>query len=466
MKLASCASIFMLICAVSACSDVQKSSESKELSTVAPNRKNAIEIASIKSEIRALTHANAGNKNTKDRVRALLDSRLAALKTLQGPVTEAEKLNRSVGVWNQLWSDEENPQVIQPPGVTNVESQVYQVILDDNTGYNFGLRNGPFGEGLFIIRFDVTDGTDSKVVTFTNTYFRQGKFAYGENLVQLAKNIGAGTAANVVERQAPKFPRGPIGSQSPLFTDYIDVDFRIVTVPNSVTKHLDMFVLEKTYTPIFDLSYQDVRRKAETSRLKKDLSLNVTALAASNDSSPNAAALVKSKVELLSLISPPPVIGEQFKSLVGAWRLLWSNENVVSDRGPKPEKVYQIISPSSRIYNLGERKTPTGSVVFSITTPVTLQEDGFFIQFDGAFLRNTPFTKDESLSKIGLALETDPALAGFVKREAGKFPNGPIGATDLIKNLFLDDSLRVTKGTNASTGTEEIFVLEKADFVR
>ena len=444
-------------------------------------------LGATKDEIKALGFATAGKKPVRERVRTILNDRISKLQAASPKLTEDEKLARTKGAWHQVWSDEENPQVQQQPGVTAIEQQVYQVVLDNGVGFNFGLREGPFGppggdgkpsqgKAIFIIRFEVSGGAASKIVTFTNTYARPGTFANLEPLETLAASIdGCAKSADataclaplrIQERQAGRFPRGPIGSQSPLLTDYIDGDFRVVTVPNSVTNRLDLFILERTKAPVLNLTYQDALVAKEKRRLRDSLRFVANRLQNSRDRSASATATLTPIFEQLSLLAPPDAnIRRQLDSLTGAWRLLWSNENVSTDTQQAPGRVYQLVTPRY-VFNLGERPTPAGPAVFALRTPITELPDGFRIKFDQAYSRSGGFKLGESLSSISAALESDPAKAEFQPRNAPAFPNGPIGATDDLRNLVLDGDLRVTQGKNASTGADEVFVLEKATTVK
>lgn len=207
----------------------------------------AARIAQIKAEIRELALANISRTDNRVEVRQQLNLLVLELQSLwQVPSTEVvSSLNQ--GAWRQIWADESNP---EPPGFTQDFTQVYQTITPFGFGYNFGLRRGPNGPVLFLLRVEASLSGVVATAEITKSLGRPTILQKGEDLMALTYQMEAGTAPGVVERTAGRFPRGPIGARSQLTVNYLDQDLKIGVAPNSYTGFLEMFVLERVISPV------------------------------------------------------------------------------------------------------------------------------------------------------------------------------------------------------------------------
>lgn len=77
-----------------------------------------------------------------------------------------------------------------------------------------------------------------------------------------------------------------------------------------------------------------------------------------------------------------------------------------------------------------------------------------------AFTRSTALATDEDLMSLSYSVENKTA-AGVIERDAGKFPNGPIGARSELTVLYLDQDLKIGTAPNAYSGYNELFIMER-----
>lgn len=154
---------------------------------------------------------------------------------------------------------------------------------------------------------------------------------------------------------------------------------------------------------------------------------------------------------------------EELDVLVGSWKEVWADDIEPQRPGFETDRdgVYQVITADGYFYNIGELDGPLG---FTAT----------------GYLRG-----EYSDAGINLAIEfTDLGiLFGGIDRvenlrdqidaiESGEknliptpgnptFPNGPIGATGVIRNLYIDDEIRIATGSNDADGVQDLYVLTR-----
>jgi hypothetical protein len=169
---------------------------------------------------------------------------ISDLQQLAPSMTFEKKLEMSKGVWQEVWSDEQNP---LPPGFKILRPQVFQVVLPDGVGFNIGVRSAPFGIATAFIKLQATADLEKERtnVEFLKTYSKPGDLASEKSLSELVAGILDGSRTDVTVLPDSPFPRGPIGAKGTLETVYVDEDIRIVRGPNVYNNVVDTFVLKR-----------------------------------------------------------------------------------------------------------------------------------------------------------------------------------------------------------------------------
>lgn len=152
----------------------------------------------------------------------------------------------------------------------------------------------------------------------------------------------------------------------------------------------------------------------------------------------------------------------------GSWQQIWSDERDNSPPGAPAQdltQIYQFISAEGWGFNFGERKISADqSITFALAVVGSISGNQQTTEITQAFLRPSSLSKGESLADLSANIRSG-GRSGFDPREAGKFPNGPIGAKGILNLQFLDQDLKIGYSPNVFTGQIELFVLRRADFV-
>lgn len=166
------------------------------------------------------------------------------LQKLAPSSTFEQRFQKTIGVWQEVWSDEQNP---LPPGFKILRPQVFQVIRADGIGFNIGVRATPFGIGTAFIKLRASADAEKQRtnVEFLKTYSKVGDLATEPSLPALVQDILDNTRADITELPDSPFPRGPIGAKGTLDTVYVDDELRIVRGPNSYSDVVDTFILKR-----------------------------------------------------------------------------------------------------------------------------------------------------------------------------------------------------------------------------
>ena len=201
----------------------------------------------LKMQISELAHANMERTDNWPEVRQQLDGLIAELTREAGAATPEDVIEFGGGSWQQVWSDESNP---EPPGFARVWPQIFQVVTPFGYGYNFGVRKAPWGDDItFILRVKVgVDGTKA-LAEITDAFSRPGRLQPGEDLYSLALAIEAGTAPGVEKRESGRFPNGPIGAKGEFETLFVDHSLKVGIAPNSYSGKPELFVMERKAGP-------------------------------------------------------------------------------------------------------------------------------------------------------------------------------------------------------------------------
>lgn len=180
------------------------------------------------------------------------------LKEVAPKKSYEETLRLTLGSWQEIWSDEQNP---LPPGQKILRPNVYQVLREDGVGFNFGVRSISLPNGAQILAtsviqlaFEAAPESVETKVTFLKTFSKAGGLESESSLAALAEGLLDGSRVNdrpngYKQDEERRFPRGPVGATGTLETVYIDENLRIVQGPNPFSKVVDTFILVRNDSP-------------------------------------------------------------------------------------------------------------------------------------------------------------------------------------------------------------------------
>ena len=151
----------------------------------------------------------------------------------------------------------------------------------------------------------------------------------------------------------------------------------------------------------------------------------------------------------------------------GSWRQVWSDERNNTPGAPTPDltQVYQVVSADGWGYNFGVRYvTPEMPITFSLGVVASLEENRQTTEIVSAFVRNSALKKGEALTELATRIHSGKSK-DFIQRNAGVFPNGPIGAKAILTILYIDKDLKIGVAPNVYDGKSEMFVMHRQDTV-
>lgn len=198
-------------------------------------------LAELKSQIIAIATTNQEDLTNLANVRAQLDPLVAELAGLQSLSAE-ESLERKVGSWQQLWTDDADDLKSNNLFVTVDRKQTFQVVRNDGIFYNvsviklpLGLRFSAFLEGAYAPAGDVLS------LEFKSLRLRIG--GLGDVTGTVEKAVNNELIGLVPFPGGAKRPNGPVGVKGEIKTVFIDEDLRVDYGKNLDDGILDLFVL-------------------------------------------------------------------------------------------------------------------------------------------------------------------------------------------------------------------------------
>ena len=200
----------------------------------------------LKASIEQIALQNMTNIGSRPEVRRQLDKMIVELRQEAGAVNEAAWVRYAPGSWQQIWSDERD---MSPPNAPQQNlAQIYQYVSVEGWGYNFGERLIP-GRGAVTFALAVQGSVQGHEQTteITKAYFRASELLRNEDIEMLSVALqnGAGESVSFVEREAGKFPNGPIGAKGVLSLEFLDQDLKIGYTRNVYTQDLELFVMKR-----------------------------------------------------------------------------------------------------------------------------------------------------------------------------------------------------------------------------
>lgn len=201
-------------------------------------------IQELKKQITDIAWQNISNETNQAEVRAMLDPLLIELEGLKPAVTQEDLVKFSPGSWQQIWSDE---MMMDPPGAPRRDlTQIYQVVNPAGWGFNFGVRILNDSRITFGLGVVASVNGNEQTTEITKAYMRNSGLVIGESLGDIAQAIYEGKSPDFQERNAGRFPNGPIGARGILTIRFIDEDLKIGNAANVYTGKVEMFVMQRT----------------------------------------------------------------------------------------------------------------------------------------------------------------------------------------------------------------------------
>lgn len=198
-------------------------------------------IAELKAQIIEIATTNQEDLTNLASVRAQLDPLVAELASLQD-ISAEESLERKVGSWQQLWTDDADDLKSNNLFVTVDRKQTFQVVKDNGIFYNvsviklpLGLRFSAFLEGAYAPTGDVLG------LEFKSLRLRLGGLSDVTGAVE--KAIDNDLIGLVPFPGGAKRPNGPVGVKGEIKSVFIDEDLRVDYGKNLDDGVKDLFIL-------------------------------------------------------------------------------------------------------------------------------------------------------------------------------------------------------------------------------
>jgi hypothetical protein len=198
----------------------------------------------LKGQILQLAIQNIDNVATQPSVRGQLESLTADLVSHSPALTQAQIEACSPGSWQQVWSDEKD--MTPPGGPQRNLRQVYQYVSTSGWGMNFGERLTVSGSLTFALEAAAALSGVEQTTEITKAFLRNSGMVVGESIAELSNAIFLGQSDSFVQREAGRFPKGPIGAKGVLTLLYVDQDLKIGRTPNVYDGKIEMFIMQRT----------------------------------------------------------------------------------------------------------------------------------------------------------------------------------------------------------------------------
>ena len=170
-------------------------------------------------------------------------------------------------------------------------------------------------------------------------------------------------------------------------------------------------------------------------------------------------------VQELSTYQEPAAAIDQLDILAGAWKEVWSD-----DIEPEPpgfttdrDRVYQVITRDGYFYNIGGLRGPLRSRPAGYLRGVYRDAGiNLAIEFTRVGFRL------QGVNSIGNLLDHIKSVESGATRLINapgntNVPNGPVGATGTIRNIYIDQDLRIATGQNDADGIQDLYILTRVD---
>lgn len=200
-------------------------------------------------EILKIANQNINRLDNFKEIRAELNPLVNQLQKFQD-LSADESLERKIGSWKQLWTDDADDLRANNFFQTVDRDQTYQIVFEGGVFYNLTVIRTPFGRLSGFLRGVYSpDSIDQKTLNLEFTKLslrRRGLSREGDQLLTLTQDLEDGLIGSFgLPFGTDRFPRGPVGAKGTIKTVYIDEYLRIDIGQNKADGVDDLFVLIK-----------------------------------------------------------------------------------------------------------------------------------------------------------------------------------------------------------------------------
>lgn len=174
------------------------------------------------------------------------------------------------------------------------------------------------------------------------------------------------------------------------------------------------------------------------------------------DNDPKVRAKLEPLIAELVKLAPPRTQAEKLRDVVGTWKSVWSDLTYYGPFAPRANVMYQVVFPTGYYYNLSVYDDPkTGPFQSVIKGLFTVQEPALGIKFVKTSRYNRLFPKGADLATLAMRAEL-----GVYDEQVDSNNSPAIGFESTFEQVYVDDELRIGRGTNF-TGAQLLFVLKR-----
>jgi|GEM_PF-1996272 len=170
-------------------------------------------------------------------------------------------------------------------------------------------------------------------------------------------------------------------------------------------------------------------------------------------------------VDELKSFYPYRTVEQELPQLARTWKEVFSSDCEPEPPGFKTNRdhSYQTIFPDGQFINQAELVGPLGvKVTGMLRAKYETKGNEIFLEFDKVTARPGGFRKKESLTELA-----DKSRKGDLIQFDVSFgkvaPEGPVEAKGRIKNVYLDDDIRIAVGSNLADGVQDLYILTPAN---
>ena len=170
-------------------------------------------------------------------------------------------------------------------------------------------------------------------------------------------------------------------------------------------------------------------------------------------------------VDELKSYYPYRTVKQELPQLARTWKEVFSSDCEPEPPGFKTNRdhSYQTIFKDGQFVNQAELIGPLGvKVTGMLRAKYTTDGNELSLEFDKVTARPGGFRKTESLTELA-----DKSRKGDLIQFDVSFgrtaPEGPVGAKGRIKNVYLDDDIRIAVGSNLADGIQDLYILTPAN---
>jgi len=178
-----------------------------------------------------------------------------------------------------------------------------------------------------------------------------------------------------------------------------------------------------------------------------------------DDNDPAIRERLSTWADRLVALGPDLPEGDKVDLVVGEWEQLWSDAPFSELPGfcYVGDRMWQLVFAEGYYYNLANVENRREGVRRNFVRGVfTVEPESLAVEFTDAYFAEGMFDESTDLTAAALAAE-----AGEVERGDPSFP--PVGSSARLKNLYVDEVLRITTDGASASDSSNIFVMRRVD---